>query len=116
MRRSITAVCINITEADGRNFEEVPDILPKVIAAESENNLWISAQTGTDTAKLLHLDGTNWKEYSTPAALKELPTGILVTGNEMYWHLSWKPLEKRGSGRKLDQTAYRQQRRCLQTL
>lgn len=56
----------------------------KVIAAESENNLWISAQTGTDTAKLLHLDGTNWKEYSTPAALKELPTGILVTGNEMY--------------------------------
>ena len=56
----------------------------KVIAAESENNLWISAQTGTDTAKLLHLDGTNWKEYSTPAALKELPTGILVTGSEMY--------------------------------
>ena len=55
-----------------------------MIAAESENNLWISAQTGTDTAKLLHLDGTNWKEYSTPAALKELPTGILVTGNEMY--------------------------------
>ncbi len=56
----------------------------KVIAAESEHDLWISAQTGTDTAKLLHLDGTNWKEYSTPTALKELPTGILVTGSEMY--------------------------------
>ena len=56
----------------------------KVIAAESENNLWISAQTGTDTAKLLHFDGIDWKEYSTPAMLKELPTGILVTGSEMY--------------------------------
>ena len=56
----------------------------KVIAAESEHDLWISAQTGTDTAKLLHFDGTNWKEYSTPAALKELPTGILVTDSEMY--------------------------------
>ena len=56
----------------------------KVIAAESEHDLWISAQMGSTAAKLLHYDGNDWKEYSTPAMLKELPTGILVTGSEMY--------------------------------